>query len=197
MSPPESPSSPSSSVTETKAMKKKKKKEKGKVKDKGKDLAASNEASAVGDDLDQLASQTINSKKKNKRRTADPGPDPDFDFPSPPSLPGPADELSDPSEPTLEDKIRATRPPPRVRISANPQPGFVSLNLENVAVTFRNQEVLTNVSAPAYHLPLLAGCSDNRKLLPFAVLCAPPPRPPGRPLLGGGPILPKGMFTPY
>ncbi|CAN0181109.1 unnamed protein product, partial [Ectocarpus sp. 4 AP-2014] len=38
------------------------------------------------------------------------------------------------------------RPPPRVRISSSSQPGFVSLRLEGVAVTFRNQEVVKDAT---------------------------------------------------
>lgn len=47
---------------------------------------------------------------------------------------------------TLEAKIRKARPPPRVRISSTSQPGFVSLRLEGVAVTFRNQEVVKDAT---------------------------------------------------
>ncbi|CAM9430508.1 unnamed protein product [Choristocarpus tenellus] len=49
-------------------------------------------------------------------------------------------------EETLEEKIRKTRPPPRVRISEETQPGFVSLRLDKVAVTFRNQQVVQDAS---------------------------------------------------
>lgn len=48
--------------------------------------------------------------------------------------------------PTLEDKIRKERPPPRVRVMETSQPGYTSLRLENVGVTFRNQEVLKEVT---------------------------------------------------
>jgi hypothetical protein len=48
--------------------------------------------------------------------------------------------------PTLEDKIRKERPPPRVRVMESAQPGFVSLRLEKVGITFRNQEVLKDVT---------------------------------------------------
>lgn len=47
---------------------------------------------------------------------------------------------------TLEARIRKARPPPRVRISSTSQPGFVSLRLEGVAVTFRNQEVIKDAT---------------------------------------------------
>uniref|UniRef100_A0A7S1FXD9 ABC transporter domain-containing protein n=1 Tax=Corethron hystrix TaxID=216773 RepID=A0A7S1FXD9_9STRA len=47
---------------------------------------------------------------------------------------------------TLEEKIRKERPPPRVRIMEGAQPGFVSLALENVGVTFKNQEVIKGAS---------------------------------------------------
>jgi len=49
-------------------------------------------------------------------------------------------------KPTLEDKIRKERPPPRIRVMESAQPGFVSLRMENVGITFRNQEVLKDVS---------------------------------------------------
>jgi ABC-type Mn2+/Zn2+ transport system ATPase subunit len=47
---------------------------------------------------------------------------------------------------TLEDKVRKNRPPPRIRVMEGTQPGFVSLRLENVGITFRNQEVLKDVT---------------------------------------------------
>jgi ATPase subunit of ABC transporter with duplicated ATPase domains len=47
---------------------------------------------------------------------------------------------------TLEDKIRKERPPPRIRVMESAQPGFVSLRMENVGITFRNQEVLKDVT---------------------------------------------------
>ena len=42
--------------------------------------------------------------------------------------------------------MRNSRPPPRVRVMEGVQPGFVSLKLDDVYVTFRNQEVLRGVS---------------------------------------------------
>lgn len=49
-------------------------------------------------------------------------------------------------EETLEAKIRKARPPPRIRISSTSQLGFVSLRLDGVAVTFRNQEVVKDAT---------------------------------------------------
>ncbi|KAG7352934.1 ABC transporter related protein [Nitzschia inconspicua] len=54
--------------------------------------------------------------------------------------------VSDSNRVTLEDKIRRERPPPRIRVMEGAQPGFVSLRLENVGITFRNQEVLKDVT---------------------------------------------------
>ena len=51
-----------------------------------------------------------------------------------------------PPKATLEDKIRKERPPPRIRIMESAQPGFVSLRMENIGITFRNQEVLKDVT---------------------------------------------------
>jgi len=50
------------------------------------------------------------------------------------------------AKPTLEDKIRKERPPPRIRVMESAQPGYVSLRMENVGITFRNQEVLKDVT---------------------------------------------------
>ncbi len=50
------------------------------------------------------------------------------------------------AKPTLEDKIRKERPPPRIRVMESAQPGFVSLRMENIGITFRNQEVLKDVT---------------------------------------------------
>ena len=47
---------------------------------------------------------------------------------------------------TLEDKIRKERPPPRIRVMENTAQGFTSLRLENVGITFRNQQVLQDVT---------------------------------------------------
>ena len=49
-------------------------------------------------------------------------------------------------KPTLEDKIRKERPPPRIRVMESTQPGYTSLRLENVGITFRNQQVLKDVT---------------------------------------------------
>lgn len=47
---------------------------------------------------------------------------------------------------TLEERIRKERPPPRVRVMESSQPNFSSLRLENVGITFRDQEVLKDVT---------------------------------------------------
>eukprot|EP00566_Odontella_aurita_P003157 CAMPEP_0113569900 /NCGR_PEP_ID=MMETSP0015_2-20120614/24668_1 /TAXON_ID=2838 /ORGANISM="Odontella" /LENGTH=972 /DNA_ID=CAMNT_0000472617 /DNA_START=149 /DNA_END=3067 /DNA_ORIENTATION=- /assembly_acc=CAM_ASM_000160 len=47
---------------------------------------------------------------------------------------------------TLEEKIRKERPPPRVRIMESAQPGYAALRLEDVGITFRDQEVLKGVT---------------------------------------------------
>lgn len=51
-----------------------------------------------------------------------------------------------PKKLTLEEKIRKDRPPPRIRVMESAQPGFISLRSENVGITFRDQEVLKDVS---------------------------------------------------
>jgi hypothetical protein len=60
--------------------------------------------------------------------------------------PGEEDVAEEDNRPTLEDKIRKERPPPRIRVMESQQPGFVSLRLEKVGITFRNQEVLKDVT---------------------------------------------------
>lgn len=47
---------------------------------------------------------------------------------------------------SLEDKIRKERPPPRVRVMESAQPGYAALRLENIGVTFRDQEVIKDVT---------------------------------------------------
>lgn len=47
---------------------------------------------------------------------------------------------------TLEERIRKDRPPPRIRVMESSQPNFSSLRLENIGVTFRDQEVLKDVT---------------------------------------------------
>merc|ERR1712071_625133 len=47
---------------------------------------------------------------------------------------------------TLEERIRKERPPPRIRVMETSQPDYSALRLENVAITFRDQEVLKDVT---------------------------------------------------
>ena len=47
---------------------------------------------------------------------------------------------------TLEEMIRKERPPPRVRVMESSQPNFSSLRLENIGITFRDQQVLKDVT---------------------------------------------------
>lgn len=47
---------------------------------------------------------------------------------------------------TLEQRIRKERPPPRIRVMESSQPNFSALRLENVGITFRDQEVLKDVT---------------------------------------------------
>ena len=51
-----------------------------------------------------------------------------------------------PVKASLEDKIRKERPPPRIRVMESSQPGYTSLRLENIGITFRNQQVLKDVT---------------------------------------------------
>jgi len=47
---------------------------------------------------------------------------------------------------SLEEKIRKERPPPRIRVMESSQPNYSALRLENVGVTFRDQEVIKDVT---------------------------------------------------
>ncbi|KAL3905270.1 MAG: hypothetical protein SGILL_009745, partial [Bacillariaceae sp.] len=69
-----------------------------------------------------------------------------LDDPEPLVGSAPAEEATKSQKATLEDKIRKERPPPRIRVMESAQPGFVSLRMENVGITFRNQEVLKDVT---------------------------------------------------
>jgi len=62
-------------------------------------------------------------------------------------------EVSSESSETLEERMRRTRPPSRVRITESAQPGFVSLRLEDVGIVFRNQEVLKGATWEVRDVP--------------------------------------------
>ena len=66
---------------------------------------------------------------------------PDDESSSPEDAPAPSKKQL-----TLEDKVRKERPPPRIRVMENNQPGYINLRMENVGITFRNQEVLKDVT---------------------------------------------------
>ena len=51
-----------------------------------------------------------------------------------------------PAPMTLEDKVRKERPPPRIRVMESNQPGYTNLRMEGIGITFRNQEVLKDVT---------------------------------------------------
>ena len=51
-----------------------------------------------------------------------------------------------PDHETLEEKIRKERPPPRIRVMESSQPGYAALRLEQVGITFRDQQVLQDVT---------------------------------------------------
>jgi len=87
-------------------------------------------------------------KKKNKKKGGEKV-DIEAEAAEPADAATPTSASANPLESTslsLEEKMRNSRPPPRVRVMEGVQPGFVSLKLEDVYVTFRNQEVLKGVS---------------------------------------------------
>ena len=46
----------------------------------------------------------------------------------------------------MEEKIRKERPPPRIRVMESSQPGYAALRLEHIGITFRDQQVLSDVT---------------------------------------------------
>jgi len=54
--------------------------------------------------------------------------------------------ITEEKEKTLEERICKERPPPRICVMESSQPNFSSLRPENVGVTFRDQEVLKDVT---------------------------------------------------
>ena len=60
------------------------------------------------------------------------------------SSPAPAAET--PGKITAEERIRKERPPPRIRIMESSQPDYSALRLENIALTFRDQPVLSSAT---------------------------------------------------
>ena len=91
-------------------------------------------------------------EKKRQKKKAAVGQMEEIDDPEPveaavDDTPNGADaEKEEDDKPTLEDKVRKDRPPPRIRVMESSQPGYTSLRLEGVGVTFRNQEVLKDVT---------------------------------------------------
>jgi len=47
---------------------------------------------------------------------------------------------------SLEERVRKSRPAPRVQIAESSQPGYVSMRLDGVSVVFKNQEVLKDAT---------------------------------------------------
>lgn len=76
-------------------------------------------------------------------------------------------------EVTLEDRIRKERPPPRIRVMEGVQPGYVSLRLEDVTVTFRNQHVLKGVTwgVETGDRVGLVGANGGGKTTQLRILC--------------------------
>ncbi|CAM9802480.1 unnamed protein product [Chrysoparadoxa australica] len=109
---------------------KKKKPKKDKKKKKGKEAPVANNVAAA-------AAAMMEAEKATEAAGADPVAEAGVEVPV---------EVPPQKEETLEEKMRKSRPPPRVRISESAQPGYVSLRLQDVAVTFRNQEVLTDAT---------------------------------------------------
>lgn len=122
------------------------------------EAAATDQANGgyVADDSPKLSKKELKALKKKEAKMAE-------KLAKKEAKKAAAQQTADPSEPaaepngstaapaskkslTLEDKIRKERPPPRIRVMEVSQPGYTSLRLENVGITFRNQEVLTDVT---------------------------------------------------
>mmetsp|Transcript_36961 Transcript_36961/g.68479 ORF Transcript_36961/g.68479 Transcript_36961/m.68479 type:complete len:889 (+) Transcript_36961:95-2761(+) len=58
----------------------------------------------------------------------------------------PVEEPAKKKKLTAEERIRKERPPPRIRIMESSQPDYTALRLENIAITFRDQPVLTSAT---------------------------------------------------
>jgi hypothetical protein len=72
---------------------------------------------------------------------------------------------------TLEQRIRKERPPPRIRVMESSQPNFSALRLENVGITFRDQEVLKDVTwgvQTGDRIGLVSGQINNFLLFHFS-----------------------------
>lgn len=67
--------------------------------------------------------------------------------PEPVKEPEPEPEpIEDPNALSMEDRVRKARPRARVQIAESSQPGYVSMRLDDIAVVFRNQEVLKSAN---------------------------------------------------
>lgn len=109
-----------------------------------------------GDDFSFEAEAPVEVKER-PAKAAQPEPEPEpepmivaktFDAPDPPEHAAADDDEEAVQEgPTLEERVRSSRPPGRVRISNDGvAPGSVFVRLENVGVIFRNQEVIKEAS---------------------------------------------------
>ena len=98
---------------------------------------------------EKLAAKLAKKQGKKQLRSEDDDDEEDMDESSAQAVNGDTSVDAEPpqlDQLTLEDKIRRERPPPRIRVMESSQPGYTSLRLENVGITFRNQEVLKDVT---------------------------------------------------
>lgn len=127
---------PKLSKKELKALKKAEEKKKAKMEAKAA-KKATKQQQEEGEVNDESSSEPVSQEEGNNDISAAPTGDEDE---------GQQQKPAKKEKVTLEERIRKERPPPRIRVMESSQPDFSSLRLEDVYITFRNQEVLKGVT---------------------------------------------------
>lgn len=127
---------PKLSKKELKALKKAEEKKKAKMEAKAAKKAAKQQQLEEGEVNGESSSEPVSQEEGNNDITAAPNGDEEAQQQKPAKK----------EKVTLEERIRKERPPPRIRVMESSQPDFSSLRLEDVYITFRNQEVLKGVT---------------------------------------------------
>jgi len=113
-----------------------------------------NKKSKGGKDAKKEAKQKAKKGGKNKADDDDAGDSLSTEATAEPEMPAPqevAAEVVDQESLSMEDRVRKARPKARMQIAESSQPGYVSMRLDDIAVVFRNQEVLKSANWEVSH----------------------------------------------
>ena len=108
-----------------------------------------NKKSKGGKDAKKEAKQKAKKGGKKDVDDDDSGDSAAAQAPAEPEMPAPQEVAAAAVEQealSMEDRVRKARPKARVQIAESSQPGYVSMRLDDIAVVFRNQEVLKSAN---------------------------------------------------